>query len=208
MGLRPIAVCSALFALSQIASGQVKVAVVNLQEAVFKSAEIQKADGEMQAKYKPRQEEINTVTTEGNDLMTKYQGGQGKMTEIALEDLQAQIQKKQRELQRLQEDLNADVERERNEVLTKASQKMSDVVKKLAEEKGVDLVVDSMPGATVLYFKPALDLTTEAIAAYDKAYPVEAAPANTGATPAKPAAVAPPKPAAAPPKPAATPAGR
>jgi outer membrane protein len=62
---------------------------------------------------------------------------------------------------------------------------MGDVVKKLADEKGLDLVVDT---STTLFFKPALDLTTDAIAAYNKAYPVEAAPANPAAAPAKPAA--------------------
>jgi outer membrane protein len=185
MGLRPAAVCSAIFALSQIASGQVKVAVVNLQEAVFKSAEIQKADAEMQAKYKPRQDEVNKATTDYTELAEKFKAAQGKMAEAALADLQAQGQRKQRDLQRLQEDLNADVERDRNEILSKTTQKMSDVVKKLAEEKGVDLVVDSAPGATILYFKPALDLTTDAIAAYDKAYPVQAAaPAQPAAQPA------------------------
>jgi outer membrane protein len=55
---------------------------------------------------------------------------------------------------------------------------MQDVVKKIAEGKGLDLVVDS---STTLYFKAAMDITTEAIAAYDKAYPA-AAPA---APPAK-----------------------
>jgi outer membrane protein len=185
MGLRPVAVCSALFALSQIASGQAKVAVVNLQEAVFKSAEIQKADADMQAKYKPRQDEINRVTTEIGDLGQKFQAGQGKLAEAVLADLQAQGQRRQRDLQRLQEDLNADVERDRNEILTKASQKMGDVVKKLAEEKGVDLVVDT---ATILYFKPTMDLTADAIAAYDKAYPVAGAAAQPAAKPAaKPA---------------------
>jgi outer membrane protein len=175
MGLTPAIVCSALFALSHVASGQVKIAVVNLQDAVFKSAEIQKADSEMQSKYKGRQDEINKITTDGNDLVAKFQAGQGKMTDATLADLQAQIQRKQRDLQRMQEDLNGDVERDRNEILTKASQKMGDVVKKLAEEKGMDLVVDS---ATTLFFKPALDLTTDAIAAYNKTYPVAAAPAK------------------------------
>ena len=185
MGLRPVAVCSALFALSQIASGQAKVAVINLQEAVFKSAEIQKADADMQAKYKPRQDEINRVTTEISDLAQKFQAGQGKLAEAALADLQAQGQRRQRDLQRLQEDLNADAERDRNDILTKTTQKMGDVVKKLAEEKGVDLVVDS---ATILYFKPTLDLTADTIAAYDKAYPVAGAAAQPAAKPAaKPA---------------------
>ena len=45
---------------------------------------------------------------------------------------------------------------------------MQAVVKKLAEEKGLDLVVDT---STALYYKEAMDITKDAIAAYDKAYP-------------------------------------
>jgi outer membrane protein len=47
---------------------------------------------------------------------------------------------------------------------------MAEVVKKIAEEKGLDVVVDI--GNTV-YFKPALDITTDIVAAYDKAHPVK-----------------------------------
>ena len=55
-------------------------------------------------------------------------------------------------------------------LLSKSSEKMQAVVKKLAEEKGLDLVVDA---STALYFKEAMDITKDAIAAYDKAYPAE-----------------------------------
>jgi outer membrane protein len=47
---------------------------------------------------------------------------------------------------------------------------MTDVVKKIAEEKGLDLVVDV---TTTLFFKPTLEITDDCIAAYDKAYPVK-----------------------------------
>ena len=47
---------------------------------------------------------------------------------------------------------------------------MTAVVKKLAEEKGLDLVIDA---STALYFKDAMDITKDAIAAYDKAYPAK-----------------------------------
>jgi outer membrane protein len=53
---------------------------------------------------------------------------------------------------------------------------MSDIVKKIAEEKGYDLVVDVSTG-TAVYFKPAMEITSDAIAAYDKAYPAAAVPA-------------------------------
>jgi Skp family chaperone for outer membrane proteins len=47
---------------------------------------------------------------------------------------------------------------------------MSDVVKKLADEKGYDLVVEA---SAAVFFKTALDITKDAIAEYDKAYPAK-----------------------------------
>ena len=46
---------------------------------------------------------------------------------------------------------------------------MQEVVTKLAEEKGLDLVVDT---SNSVYFKPAMEITSDAIAAYDKKYPL------------------------------------
>ena len=180
MGLRPLVVCSALLVVGQLASAQVKVAVVNLQRAVFDSAEIKKADAEMQAKFKPQSDRAAQLQNELTGIAQKIQAGSGKLTPQAETDLNAEGTRKQRELTRINEDLQADVERERNDVLSKSSQKMTEVVKKLAESKGLDLVVDT---STALYFKAALDITDEAIAAYDKAYPVAAA----SAAPAAPA---------------------
>jgi outer membrane protein len=175
-GLRPLVVCSALFVLTHAASAQSKVAVVNLQRAVFECAEIQKADKDMQAKFKPRQDEIDQLNREIGALAQQLQNGAGKLTAQAESDLTAQGQTKQRQVQRKTDDLNADATAYRNEILSKSSNKMTEVVKKLAEEKGLDLIVDT---ATTLYFKSALDLTDDAIKAYNKAYPV------TGAAPSK-----------------------
>jgi outer membrane protein len=89
---------------------------------------------------------------------------------LGVQDATAQGQRKQRDLTRLNEDLQADVSRERDEILSKSSERMKEVVKKLAEEKGLDVVIDV---TNAFYFKPAMEITTEAIAAYDKAYPAK-----------------------------------
>ena len=68
------------------------------------------------------------------------------------------------------EDLQADVERDRNDILQRAGTRMTEVVKKLADEKGFDMVVDT---TTVIFSKPAMEITNDAIAAYDKAYPAK-----------------------------------
>jgi len=172
MGLRPLMVCSAFVFLSQAAPAQTKVAVINLQRAVFESAEIKKADLEMQKSFKPRQDEIDQLNKEIAALAAQLQNSAVKLTPQQEADLTALGQRKQRELQRKSDDLNADATNYRNDVLSKSSQKMTDIVKKIAEEKGFDLVVDTQ---TALYFKAAMEITNDAIAAYDKAYPVTAA---------------------------------
>ena len=154
-----------LFALGAFA--QTKVAIINTQAALSDTAELKKAQTDLEAKYKGRQEQMAKLQKELDTINQQLSLGE-KLTPQAQADLNTQGQRKSRDLQRLSEDLQADVDRERTEVIQKTSERMRDVVAKLAEEKGLDAVIDS---SNTLYFKPALDLTKEATAAYDKAYP-------------------------------------
>jgi outer membrane protein len=168
--LRTGLVCLGAIVAAGAASAQTKVAIVNLQRAVLESDEIKKASAELEAKYKPRQQAAQKIEQELQGIQQQLQAGQGKLTDQAAADLNATGQRRQRELQRLSDDLQADVERDRNDILQKSSVKMQAVIKKLAEEKGLDVVVDTQ---VTIYFKPALELTTEAIAAYNKANPAK-----------------------------------
>jgi outer membrane protein len=159
-----------LLALAFGAFAQSKVAVINSQVAVIETAEIKKAQGELEAKYKPRQAQVEKLQKEIAELQAQLQAGQGKLTPQAEQDIQIRGQRKQRELQRTGEDLQAEVERERNEILSRTGGRMQDVVRKLAEERGFDLVVDV---SNTIYFKPVMEITKEATAAYDKAYPAK-----------------------------------
>ncbi len=175
LALRPLVVCSALFVFGHVAAAQTKVAVINLQKAVLESAEIKAASAAMEARYKPRVTQIETLDKEIAAIAQNLQTNTGKLTPQAEADLNAQGTRKQRDVQRLRDDLQAAVDGDRNEILQKAAVKMGDVVKKLAEEKGFDVVVD-LP--YTVYAKPALDITGDAVAAYDKAYPSAAPPAK------------------------------
>lgn len=159
-----------LLACATIASAQVKVAIINLQKAVLDTAEIQKAQKELETKFKPRQDKAEGIQRELQAIQGQLQTMAGKLTPQAEQDLNVQGQRKQRELQRLTEDLQADVDRERQDILGRSAQRMSDIVKKLSETKGLDVVVDV---TNAVYFKPALEITAEATAEYDKAYPAK-----------------------------------
>jgi outer membrane protein len=153
-----------------VAAAQTKVAVINMQQAILGTAEIKKASADLEAKYKPRQTDIERVRKDLEGIQQKLQAGQGKLTQMAEADLNAEGQRKQRDLQRMSQDLQEDVDAERNDIISASGRKMQDVVRKLAEERGLDVVVDA--SATV-YFKAPLDITQDAVAAYDKAYPVQ-----------------------------------
>ncbi len=168
--LRALFVCGAGLAFAGFASAQnpSKVGIINLQRALVETAEIKKAQVDLEAKFRPRTAEMEKLQKELQDIQSQLQSG--KLNPQGEQELNARGQRRQRELQRMQEDLQGDVERERTDILQRAGQRMSEVVKKIADEKGLDVVVDS---ANTVFFRPALEITSEAVVAYDKAYPAK-----------------------------------
>jgi outer membrane protein len=152
------------------ASAQTKVGVINMRSAVGETAEFKKAAGEFDAKMKPQVEQVEKLNKDLQGIQQQLETSGSKLTPQAAQDLQIQGQRKQRDLQRLSEDLQGERDRETGEVVGRVTQRMQEIVKKLAEEKGLDVVVDSND---TIFYKPALEITKEAIAAYDKAYPAK-----------------------------------
>jgi outer membrane protein len=146
--------------------GPAKIAIINAQKAVGETQEIKKAQAVLEAKYRPRQQAIESLQ---HDLQSIQQQ---LSTPNLAPDREAQLRQdateKQKRLQRQGEDLQSDVNAERQDILGKAGRQMTQVVQKIAEQRGLDVVIDV---TNTLYFKPALDITAEATAAYDKAYP-------------------------------------
>jgi outer membrane protein len=144
-----------------------KVAIINLQQAVAETQEIKKDVSIMEVKYSPRQQTIQALQKELQDLQKQASTPNVQPGKEA--ELQSQFTTKQKQLQRLGEDLQADINAERQDILGHVGRQMSDVVKKLAEERGLDVVIDI---TNTLYYKPGLDLTKAATDAYDKAHPL------------------------------------
>ena len=166
--IRPALLCLAIALFSTIAPAQLKIGVINVQKALSDTDELKKASAEMQKKYQPRTDEMDKIQKDLESIDAQLNSG--KLNQAAQAELQAQGTRKQRDLQRMSDDMNADGEKDRQEILAKMSQKMQDVINKLAEDKGVDMIVEA---SQTLYAKPALDLTADATAAYNKANPAK-----------------------------------
>ena len=148
--------CLTIAPFASVASAQLKVAVVNTQQAMLESDEIKKASAELEKKYKPKQDELAKLQADLQSI--EQQLASGKLSPQAGAELQVQGQRKQRDAQRISDSTQEEFDRDRQDILGKSVQKMQAVIKKLAEEKGLDLVVDI---SQTIYFKPALDITPD-----------------------------------------------
>jgi outer membrane protein len=144
-----------------------KIAIVNAQKSVADTQEIKKAQADLGVKYRPRQQDIEKLQNELQQIQSQLKAP--NITPDKQSQLNSDGTLKQKQLQRLGEDLQQDFNQDRSDILGRAGQRMQDIIKKLAQEKGLDVVIDV---SNALYYKPALDMTADATAAYDKAYPV------------------------------------
>lgn len=112
----------------------------------------------------------------------KLEKGGSVMNDAARAQLQTEIERMQRDLQRANEDAQQDFQNFQQQVQADFNNKLNPIVDKVARAKGVHFVF-SAQDAGLIWADPSLDLTNEVI----KEFNASAAPAAT----AKPAAPAP-----------------
>ena len=161
---------TAFLALGAVAQAQMKVGTLDMQKALLETAEMKKETVALEARYKPVQEKITKLQTEIADIQKQLQTLGDKLKPEVQNEMVATGTKKQKDLTRLTEDLQSDVERDRNDILQRGRTRIEASVNKVAEEKGLDMVIDA---GSLFYSKPTLDISKEVTAAYDKAYPVK-----------------------------------
>ncbi len=174
-----------------------KTGVISIRQAIASTAEGKQAGAELQSQFSARQNELEGLNKQINDLRQRLDAGQGKLSQEEQTRLQRQGEVMARQLQRKQDEYQEDVQAAQADVFDRIGRKMVDVLDRYARENGFIVMLDSSAQNTpILFVSPNIDVTQDIIRLYDNAYPVKA-----GATPARPAAGAAPKPAPAAPKP-------
>lgn len=161
-----------------------KVGVINIRGAIGNTAEGKQASAELQSQFAPRQSELETLNKQINDLRTRLAACEGKCSQDEMGRLTQQGQKATQKFDRLNNELQEDVNSAQGEVMDRIGRKMVDVLDRYSRENGFTLVLDSSAQNTpILYASTQIDVTQEIVRLYDAAYPVKG-----GAAPAKPAA--------------------
>jgi outer membrane protein len=184
---------AALFALAGgFAHGQTsapapasgKVATMAFQAAIFETKDGQKAMADLQTKFSPVKARLDAKRAEIAKNEDALRKGQNTLSPEAQQKLARDIDIATKSLNRDTDDANADLEQENQRLVNELAGKMITVVGKFAQEKGYSMVVDVGSQTTpVIWASNTIDITRDAIAAYDAS---AVTPASAAPAPAKP----------------------
>lgn len=171
-----------------------KIGIINARRAIAESAEGKQAQAELQSKFAPRQNELEGLNKQIEDIRNRLRTGERTLSEEEKARLQRQGELLTRQLDRKNQEIQEDLNAEQADAVDRISRKMAGILDRFARENGYTAVFDASSQAqVVVYASDQSDITDEVRRLYDQAYPIKGgAPATTPAQ-QKPAA---PRPAA------------
>jgi Skp family chaperone for outer membrane proteins len=179
-----------------------KIALVAFEQAVFATNEGQKAVQDIQAKYKPKKDQIDTVSHEVDSLKKQLQGAPATLTDADRAAKMKEIDAKEKRLNHDAEDAQTAYNTDLQEAYGKVAAKVSVALKKYVSDNGYTLLLDvSSQQSNVMWANQSPDVTQAVVTAYNTSSgvvaPVPSAPSASapGAARPRPSTTA-PKPAA------------
>jgi outer membrane protein len=186
-----IALLAASVAFEQVSVAQTpgnKIGVMNIQAAIVSTRDGQAAAKTMEAKFGPKQKEMEAKQAEIQALQGELAKGSNTMAEAKRNDLSRQIDTKTRELTRATEDAQMELEAEQQKIFNDLGGKLMEVVNQYGRDNGYAVILDVGAQQGPVLFA-SNDVTKDIIDLYDKA----TAPPPAAAKPAAAKPVAAPK---------------
>jgi outer membrane protein len=162
-----------------------KYAYVNVQLVAAQSVEGKVAAEKIKVLQEQKSRELQERNKALQSDQQKLEQGGSVLSDQARTQLQAGIERQQRDLQRFTEDAQQEVQQLAEQVEGEFNRKLTPVIDKVARQKQVHFVFNAAQSG-LIWAEPGMDLTAEVILAFDS--PAAAAPA---AAPAAPPAAAP-----------------
>jgi Skp family chaperone for outer membrane proteins len=151
-----------------------KYAYVNMQAIAQQSAEGKALADKLKSMQDNKQRELQDKNKNLQAMQQKLDQGGSVLSEAARTQLQTDIDRTQRDLQRASEDAQEELQKLAQQVEEDFTRKVLPVVDKVAKEKQVHFVFNAAQSG-LIWADPGMDLTTEVIAALNGSKP--AAPA-------------------------------
>jgi outer membrane protein len=185
------AMVCAMAVQAQTAAGPTKIAVIQFQLAVTQTNEFQRNYADLQKKYDPKRQELQTLNTQIDNMTKELQSQASTLNQAEQQSRAEAIQDKKRQAQRLQDDDQSDYQSDMQDMLNDMAQKVGSELQTYAREHGYTVVLDAsqtqQQSPEVLYWSPAMDITKAVVDAYNAKSGIPAPPPQAPAPTAAPA---------------------
>lgn len=150
----------AFFVASSVALGQeIKVGVVNAAKVLEEAPQMETARKALEKEFAPRDKEMVKLQKEVRNLEEKLSRDGDIMSEVEQRNMERDIRSRKRELKRLQDEFNEDLNLKRNEAFDRIRRKVLEVVTAIGKKEKFDLIVND----GVLYASKRIDITDAVI---------------------------------------------
>ena len=144
-----------------------KIAFIDPQTIASNSVEGKAATAKIQELTKKFTTDIQQKQKQAQDIQTKLQQGGSVLSDAARAQQEKDLQRLQRELQALQEDANQEVQTLQTQLQQDFLKKLNPIIDEVATEKGLHLIFSTDSG--ILWGYSGLDLSQEVIKRFDAA---------------------------------------
>jgi outer membrane protein len=150
-----LAACAAL-AFSQSAAAELKIAVVDVNQAVGQTQEAQAFLERVQTELKPDQDRIRELTAEKSRIEERVERDGEVMSEAERAKLSEEYERVTSDLKYRTETYQKSLQRRRNELFRSMGPRVQAALNDIVEGEDFDIVV---PAGSVIYASPDMDIT-------------------------------------------------
>jgi Skp family chaperone for outer membrane proteins len=148
------------------AQQSMKIGIVNAELVLQNSQEGKRVTAQLEAKNKTLQEDLARLDDKIRDLETRLNTQRLTLSQEALGNLMADLDKQRTERTRFVEDSRRELNDLQLRLFNRLQNELRPIITEIGKEKNLDIIFD-MGGGGIIYFNPAIDLTQEVIQRYD-----------------------------------------
>ncbi|HXE80868.1 MAG TPA: OmpH family outer membrane protein [Vicinamibacterales bacterium] len=167
-----------------------RIAVVNIQRVAAESQEGKASTAKVQALHQQKTQQLNEMNKKLQAEQQKLQQSALVMNEQARAQLEREIERQQKEIQRFSQDAQDEVTNLQQDLQEAFHRRLMPILQKIAQERQLHLLL-SLQDAGIVWWDTGLDITAEVVKQMDATAPSTTTsstskPAAAPATPAKP----------------------
>ncbi|MEE9494765.1 MAG: OmpH family outer membrane protein [Gammaproteobacteria bacterium] len=146
-----------LIGSQSVAVAETKIGYVDAVKLMNEAPQTKTIQKKIESEFEPRRKKLVSLQKNLREMEDKLSRDTAVMSEDEASKLKRDILAKRRDMKRISDEFQDDLNLRQNEILAKFQKQVYEAIESLAKEKGYDLIL----GQGVIYASDAVDVTTQ-----------------------------------------------